>query len=322
MFASLLPSLLVRESGVGEGPLYSPYITSPSVAASAQVVNRGSIAALAFLVWDILITTDEEVKFVWPRSWSYTKAIYFFIRYIPVMVEASNLLIGTELTPIFHFTPHDCYIWIVYQTVALSLILTAVDTILILRVYALYHGNVVMRWVVPSLFLIEIVGVVVGLALSLPKFTYNNLCVVINAPRTLIIYAVAAILFQAMLFAATIYKFILAVRDGWGDVPLLVLLTRDGTWAFCLLFFGYASYLALYSLQDPAYAGVMYGWVLTIFSFCGYRILLNLHNLVNNTSGDLSSTTNPPKDTTIQFSTQCLTTANSYSNITSRGNTV
>ena len=46
----------------------------------------------------------------------------------------------------------------------------------------------------------------------------------------------AAILFQAMLFAVTIYKFILAVRDGWGDVPLLVLLTRDGTWAFCLLF--------------------------------------------------------------------------------------
>ena len=46
----------------------------------------------------------------------------------------------------------------------------------------------------------------------------------------------AAIIFQALLFAVTIYKFILAARDGWGDVPLLVLLTRDGTWAFCLLF--------------------------------------------------------------------------------------
>ena len=45
-----------------------------------------------------------------------------------------------------------------------------------------------------------------------------------------------AILFQAILFALTVYKFILAIRDGWGDVPLIVLLTRDGTWAFCLLF--------------------------------------------------------------------------------------
>jgi hypothetical protein len=87
------------------------------------------------------------------RSWSSTKAIYFFIRYVPVMVEVyvhsfltdpfcsfivlgvsrSILLIGTELTPPFHFTPHDCYIWQVYQAVALSLILTAIDFILILR---------------------------------------------------------------------------------------------------------------------------------------------------------------------------------------------
>lgn len=79
MLASLLSSLLVKESGVGDEPLYSPYITSPSVAAAAQAVNRSSsefemdysmrwwliflyvVAALAFLVWDILITTDEEV---------------------------------------------------------------------------------------------------------------------------------------------------------------------------------------------------------------------------------------------------------------------
>ena len=75
----------VRQTGVGDEPLYSPYITSPSTAAAAQAVNRSSgehkmesdglfdeaggslfflrivVAALAFLVWDILITTDEEV---------------------------------------------------------------------------------------------------------------------------------------------------------------------------------------------------------------------------------------------------------------------
>lgn len=98
---------------------------------------------------------------------------------------------------------------------------------------------------------------VVGLTMSLPEITYDELCLVTNAPHTLIIYAyaisfyflhshvltydhdasrAAAIVFQAMLFTVTIYKFILAVRDGWGDVALIVLLIRDGTWAFCLLF--------------------------------------------------------------------------------------
>ena len=70
------------------------------------------------------------------------------ILHIPVMLEAyvrssfltdplfgsfitwggsrSILLMGTELTPPFHFTPHDCFIWQVDQAVGLSLILTAV----------------------------------------------------------------------------------------------------------------------------------------------------------------------------------------------------
>jgi hypothetical protein len=130
--------------------------------------------------------------------------------FITLCCSSSVLVVGTELTPSFHFTPHDCYIWQVYQAVAISLILTAVDIILILRgksnevfyshlhsysycksVYALYRGNVVMRLIVPSFFLIEIVGMVVGLSMSLPKITYDELCLVTNAPRTLIIYAYA-----------------------------------------------------------------------------------------------------------------------------------
>lgn len=299
-------------------PLYSPYITSASVAAGAQAVNRSSIAALAFLVWDILITTDEEVRLIWPRSWSYNKFVYFFIRYVPMMMQVSILFIGTELTPSFHFTPHDCYIWQVYQGVAASLILMAIDTILILRVFALYHENIItMRRVVAIFFIVEVVGMAIGLGLSLPGITYDNLCLVINVPRSIIIYAAAAILFQAFLFMVTIYKFVLAVRSGWGDVPFIVLLTRDGTWAFCLLFFTYAGHLILYGLHNPAYAGVLYAWLLTIFSFCGYRILLNLNHLAYEIHGINSSSTNPRTNTNIQFS--ALAAACELHELTSQG---
>ena len=48
-----------------------------------------------------------------------------------------------------------------------------------------------MRRVLPFFFLIEIVGMVVGLVLSLPEITYDSICLVVLAPRTLIIYAYA-----------------------------------------------------------------------------------------------------------------------------------
>lgn len=46
----------------------------------------------------------------------------------------------------------------------------------------------------------------------------------------------ASIFFQTFLFGLTAYKFVGAVRTGWREIPLLVLLMRDGTWAFLVIF--------------------------------------------------------------------------------------
>ncbi|KAF8904436.1 hypothetical protein CPB84DRAFT_673932 [Gymnopilus junonius] len=287
-------------------PFYSPY-RSEGVAAGAQAVNRSSVAALTFLLWDILITMDDEVKYIWSRAWSYTKCIYFFVRYLPVMVQISILFIGTELTPHFHFTPHDCYIWQIYQGVAASSVVVTVDTVLILRIHALYHGHLAIRRVVGVFFLLEIVGMVVGLALSLPGVTFDNLCLVVHVPGPLILYGASSIVFQSFLFSLTVYKYMQAARSGWGDVPLIILLMRDGTWAFFLLFVVYVGQIGLYALpkdKDP-FAGVLFGWLLTAFSFSGYRILINLNHLAENTNGSQNRTSNIHRtDTNIQFSTQ------------------
>jgi len=228
------------------------------------------------------------------------------VRYLPLMVQISILLIGSELTPHFHFTPHDCYIWQIYQGAAASTIIATVDTVLILRVHALYHGYPIIRRIVAVFYFLELVGMAVGLALALPGVTYDNLCLVVGVPRSLLIYAGSSIVFQFFLFGLTLYKFFQAARSGWGDVPLIVLLMRDGTWAFFLLFFVYVGQVGLYGLHNHAFAGVLYGWLLTAFSFSGYRILLNLNRLAEHTSGgSRGRTSNTHRtDTNIQFSTQ------------------
>lgn len=147
-----------------------------------------------------------------------------------------------------------------------------------------------MQRVLAVFFSIEIIGMVVGLSLSLPRITYDDLCLVIFAPRTLIIYAYvifsrpplsiltdrlyiyrgAAILFQAILFVITLYKFLLAIRSGWGDVPLIVLLTRDGTWAFFLLFCAFFSCLSYFQPD----AKIIYKLLMGDTSCCTHCITL------------------------------------------------
>jgi hypothetical protein len=66
----------------------------------------------------------------------------------------------------------------------------------------------------------------------------------------------------------------------------------------------YVGQLGLYGLKNHNYAGVLYGWLLTAFSFCGYRILLNLHYLAEQAQG-ASRSSRPSRtrrtDTNVEF---------------------
>lgn len=217
------------------------------------------------------------------------------------MVQVSILFVGTDLSAALHFTPRDCYIWQVYQGIAALSIVGTVDIILILRVVALYHGYPAMRVILVLLYILEVVGMSVGIGLAVPGIRYDEICLVTDVPPSLAVYGGAAISFQVILFVLTLWKFLEAVRSGWGDVPLIVLLMRDGTWAFILLMAIYIGQASLYGLENHALSGVLFGWLLTAFSFSGYRILLNLNHLSppERHSSDVHRT-----NTDIQFTTQ------------------
>lgn len=263
-------------------------LTHAQEAEGAQAVNRSCVAALAFLVYDILITTDKEVDLIWPKPWSFLKIIYFFVRYVPLLVQIPILFVGTELSVGLNYTPHDCFIWMTYQAVVLITVVATVETILILRVFALYHGNRLVKYLVGSLYLVELGGMCAGLVLGVPKIEYNSICVVTGAANIMALYLGSAMFFQTAMFFLTAAKFIGAVRAGWGHIPIMRVVMRDGTWAFTLLFLIEAGYGSLYALPNRSYAGIIYGWLLTAFSFSGYRILLNLNNLGENTTFESS----------------------------------
>ncbi|KAJ7125049.1 hypothetical protein C8R44DRAFT_130026 [Mycena epipterygia] len=289
---------------VSAGPMGDP----PDVAKAfaTQLVYRSSLGALTFLLYDICITMDDEVKFVWPKQWTRMKFIYLFIRYIPLFIQISILPIGSpELTPHFHFTPHACFVWQVYQGVATLLVFSAVDYILILRVYALYHTNARVRRLVLAAFGLEVSVMGIGLGLSLPGIQFDDICLVTRISDLLLIYAGATLLFQTLLFGLTAVKFVRALREGWGDTPLVGLVMRDGTWAFILLFAAVGGDASLYTVKNHAIAGVLYGWLLTIFSFSGYRVLLNLDRLGDNPR--LPTSMSSTHDSRLQFTTRIVT---------------
>ncbi|KAJ8079842.1 hypothetical protein PM082_016667 [Marasmius tenuissimus] len=245
----------------------------------AQAVNRTSVASLAFLLYDICLTFDEEVHLFWQCKWTLVKFNFFFIRYVPLLVQIPLLLVGTELTPKLHFTDHDCFVWQVYQGVASFCVVISCDFILLSRIRALYFHSPYICNLIYACYSLEIVSMLVGLALDLRGIRYDKNCTVVSVPLGLLVYGGGIIFFQTLLFALTAYKFFRGLREGWGEIPTVSLIMRDGTWAFCLLFVVAVGEASLYSLKNHAFAGILYAWMLTLYSFCGYRVLLNISHL-------------------------------------------
>ncbi|KAJ6540576.1 hypothetical protein B0H19DRAFT_1313271 [Mycena capillaripes] len=250
----------------------------PEPLIGAQTVNRSAVASLALLAYDILLSFDEEVAVIWSRPWTAIKCLFFFVRYFPLLLQISILFVGTELTPQFDFTFRDCEVWAIYQAAAALVLVAAVDYILILRVFALYDNHPRIKAAVFTLFCLELLVMLISLGFSLSgiRFDDGHRCIVTLFPNSFICYGASAVLFQTVLFALTVFQFVSALRTGWGKVPLLLLIVRDGTWAYLLAVVIVIGDVSMYALKNYSYGGVLYGWMITAFSFSGYRILLNL----------------------------------------------
>ena len=110
-----------------------------------------------------------------------------------------------------------------------------------------------MKTTTAALYFAEIVTMAIGFGAGIPKLQFDNRCVTHESPPVLMVAVYVLtflplqgvltrlssgfpILYQAFLFAATAVKFYYSLKAGWGHIPILHLLMRDGTWAFVVLF--------------------------------------------------------------------------------------
>ncbi|KAH9041883.1 hypothetical protein EDB83DRAFT_2295451 [Lactarius deliciosus] len=253
-------------------------------------LDLSAVAALAFLVWDILITLDQEVEAVWTKpNKFYTKWLFFFVRYFAVAMQIALLFVGTRIAFTLHYTYSDCVKWYIFQEVGTQALIAAVEFILIVRVHALYDRSRIVTSILLLLFIAENIVMIVTLVRVVPEIGFDPICTVVHSPPRLLLFAVAFVSFETVLFILTLFKFIVALRSGWGRTPVLYLLVRDGTWAFILIFVTLCVNAGFYlAAGDSPNSSIAFPWLLSIEAFAGARIVLNLHALSFDVSADSS----------------------------------
>ncbi|KAF4598131.1 hypothetical protein EYR38_006527 [Pleurotus pulmonarius] len=154
-----------------------------------QIVNCVGVSAIAFILWDICVTMDQEVERIWSEPWTRTKILYYICRYLPVTLMASTLPAGALKPPEITYTYHDCFIWQLYQLSATMMIFLSVEFVMLLRVEALYNQQRFVCLTLRTLYYVEMILMIIGIGTSMPKFRYDTTCLAVGLPPTAIIFA-------------------------------------------------------------------------------------------------------------------------------------
>ncbi|TFK74284.1 hypothetical protein BDN72DRAFT_80022 [Pluteus cervinus] len=242
-------------------------------------ITDGKIASVSFLLWDVLITLDQEVEYIWskPRN-SWMKWQFFFTRYFAVAAQVTNRCIEGVIVSGVYLDTDPLKRWFISEIFVGNLLMTAVEVVLMVRVYALYGKN---RWI-GALFCLmliaEAIAMVVGVVRNLPDGQFKEFNVLTTTPYSFIYYGIAACVTQIAILILTVIGYKLAVRDGWGKVPIVTLMLRDGSAIFLILFL-VLIFTTVATMCGTSYAPIGYSWFLSIVASSGCRIILNMQQL-------------------------------------------
>ncbi|EMD32751.1 hypothetical protein CERSUDRAFT_118479 [Gelatoporia subvermispora B] len=237
-------------------------------------VSYSEVAAVTVLTWDILTSISDEVEHIWSKRWTPAKVMYLISRYLPWMFQLALLAININGSTGLQFTMEQCRKWMTMQAVILQIIVTTVDVILIIRVYALYNRSHVLLACLMIACVAEIAVLCYVLAIVTPELGFNRECFVISSPHFFVVYWITSLIFETVLFVLTLAKFLSALHQGWGSGQLVQQFTRDGTWAYTVIFATMLVNAMLYDFMHSPLAGICFTWLLTVLSCAGCRLIL------------------------------------------------
>ncbi|KDQ52687.1 hypothetical protein JAAARDRAFT_474125 [Jaapia argillacea MUCL 33604] len=254
------------------------------IAREALVVSYSSIASLTVVTWDIIITFDEEVKYIWrQRRGSPTKWLFLFTRYFSLVCQMMISLRSLGVFGTFrHSSESVCRSWFFFENFTLQILIGTVESILTLRVYALYGRSRPIRIVLISLFVLQIIVFVPIFAFITPKIGFDEDCIPVTTKlglRALHLLTASSLSTQLVLFILALTKSVNTIREGKGRIPIAVVIARDSLWVFCLVTAMLLINGAFYTILNTLFRALIFTWILSSLSFSSCRLVLNLSRL-------------------------------------------
>ncbi|KAF6763212.1 hypothetical protein DFP72DRAFT_527030 [Ephemerocybe angulata] len=241
------------------------------------VVAYGQVASLAYLLYEHIITLDDEVEVIWSkRRDAWIKWAFLFIRYFGLSAQIVNRALDFCLASQLHVVPQLLMRWYMSQVAVGCALMLVVEVVLMARVYALYEKHRAVYFTFIGLIILEVITMVLGIMLSrLAESNFDLEVYLCKNSKAYSFFGAAAILTQIVILALTLQKYKVAIRDGWASEPIMLLTIRDGVMVFAVLLVITGITVVATAAQN-GYANNANSWFISVIACAGCRMIINL----------------------------------------------
>ncbi|PPQ98408.1 hypothetical protein CVT24_004087 [Panaeolus cyanescens] len=198
------------------------------------IVRCANCSVLSLLVWDWLLTLSLEISTIWNS-------------------------IDSVLTLRIHATrgvdPQICRWWFGAQSLTAILLIFVLELLLTVRVLALYSKSRPLSVLLLGLLASKTVAMAALSIFMIRNLAFGSLCLVEDIPATAISVCVLQVVTQAIIWLLTLFRRFQVTRRNRSPIPLVDLVTRDGSWAFVLITVIFA--VALFSIPAVHCGGTL-----------------------------------------------------------------
>ncbi|CAE6448483.1 unnamed protein product [Rhizoctonia solani] len=234
-----------------------------------------SVAALALLFYDHLITFADEVRLVWPAKFGLVKAIFFINRY-PGSIWISIAYAILDLQP---FLLLRCRGWIIADTYVEVTNIQLLNFIITTRVYDIWQSRQLAFLVLAPLwaihFIVDYVVITLNAIHTYTQYGYSpnsNMCTA--DPRGLWIVWLNGIIYHSIILILLIWLWLSTPRTE--QTPLVRLVLRDGFIYFITILSMMMFNLIIWRYARPSLVLLPYHVVWVFLNGSLSRILLSL----------------------------------------------
>ncbi|OCH89657.1 hypothetical protein OBBRIDRAFT_826438 [Obba rivulosa] len=283
------------------------------------VLNLSTAAAIAWVVYDIILTLPQEFDLVWMTKFTFPKALYFITRYgglasLGVYLSGNIVIAPSELS---------CRRWLWYSVFIPSILNATGEALFMYRIYAVYGRSRKILAVLLAIWLTElsfsfIVAVLNITTLNIsPRPLGDPLpgCTLEETPAKYVHLDIASWVVDSAgatcLFSLIIYNFFrdlnlnfsyrapknFSISELKTLAPVMVLFVRDGMTYFLLITTCYIVDVFISStLSNRPLSQVTDPWVMACYAVASSRLYLNLRGSVIDTTPTV-----PTADLELQF---------------------